>query len=95
MTVGKKTNKDASDTIQESMVQDGYHVVAAATTKTPSTDKVFVAIRFPAGGSLTAVTDTSKLSGDATTIVYAAGDSHFGRVTSYQADAITVAVEGV
>lgn len=95
MTIGKKTNKDIFDTTQESMIQSGYRVVAADATGTPSTDKVFVSIRFPLGGSLTALTDASLLSGDATTIVYAAGDSHYGRATSYTADAITIAVEGV
>ncbi len=79
----------------EAMIQDGYRIIASGATATPTAGKVFVAIRFPAGGSITTLTDASLLEGDITTITYVEGDIHYGRAESYAADAITIAVEGV
>lgn len=86
---------NGTDKMLESLGQSGHRIVPAITAKSPSTDKVFVAIRFMADGAFTAIVDTSLVEGDPTTIAFKAGDVYFGRITGFTANVITDAIEGV
>lgn len=100
---GRRIKEDGTITnignrADEVLAQDGHRIIdAAATAATPTVGKVFIAINFPFGGSFTAVTDDALLEGAALliTTIWPAGHTYHGRVTSYVADAITDAIEGI